>query len=355
MPVAARKKEQNVESASMMKGTAAAIQTTRSSNVTAKSSVWSDLPRRLATICIGVPMIWNMLQQPTLAYVFFMGVHTLSAWEFTLLEPMWSHQHQSGTSIQYWSRLCFCLVSVALASIHFPGSIHNNIGSLPISDSLFLCALVLTSGIWVMMERHHWLVGLLVVTIPFRSWVMLQQLGGAGLPTKGNDGDNDAFGSTISILLVVWNTDTGALVVGRLATSILAKMEQPRWAVPTWIEKISPKKSMEGFLGGVLGGVWMTVQWVPWIVHWASLDVSPTFQKLWLTSPMWHRLGFGFTLSLLAILGDLVESSIKRQSKSKDSGSMLPGHGGILDRFDSSLLVVVFYQVLFQWTKAASD
>jgi phosphatidate cytidylyltransferase len=56
------------------------------------------------------------------------------------------------------------------------------------------------------------------------------------------------------------------------------------------------------------------------------------------------------SLSFLAIVGDLVESSIKRQSHSKDSGSFLPGHGGILDRFDSSLLAVLLYQALLEYT-----
>jgi phosphatidate cytidylyltransferase len=113
---------------------------------------------------------------------------------------------------------------------------------------------------------------------------------------------------------------------------------------------ISPKKSMEGFIGGILGGVWTSMSWIPSIVQWTKLDTSSSFQTIWLTSPFWQRLAFGFTLSILAIVGDLVESSIKRQSQSKDSGSVLPGHGGILDRFDSSLLAILFYQATKEWT-----
>jgi phosphatidate cytidylyltransferase len=163
---------------------------------------------------------------------------------------------------------------------------------------------------------------MLVVTLPFRAWLGLAP--------------ND-FASTISILLVVWNCDTGALLLGR----ICHKLGFSRLPVPAWILQISPAKSMEGFLGGILGGVWTAISWIPILVDKASLETSPAFEALWETPSSRFRLGM--TLSLLAIIGDLVESSIKRQSQAKDSGSFLPGHGGILDRFDSSLLAVLFY------------
>jgi CDP-diglyceride synthetase len=63
----------------------------------------------------------------------------------------------------------------------------------------------------------------------------------------------------------------------------------------------------------------------------------------WHEMEVWERTRVGFQLSILAILGDLMESVVKRRASKKDSGSLVPGHGGILDRFDSSLLSGLFF------------
>jgi phosphatidate cytidylyltransferase len=76
------------------------------------------------------------------------------------------------------------------------------------------------------------------------------------------------------------------------------------------------------------------------------LDTTSDFDQLWETRQ--NRFVLGVTLSFLAIVGDLFESAIKRQSQSKDSGSILPGHGGVLDRFDSSLLAIMLYHCLLR-------
>ena len=306
-----------------------------------KKSVWSDVPRRLATICVGIPFVWKLLERPVTAYVFFFGAHALSVWEYSLLEPaIVTAGSDERQSLSKRSRFLFCASSLVLAAI--PDSL----------SSIFSFAVSLAAGIFAMANKHHWIIGLLVVTLPFRSWCNLSYYS-----------DPSSFSSTVAVLLTVWNADTGALVAGRLLGRRKAADSNK---LPSWIRRISPAKTMEGFLGGILGGS-LTALWaIPMLLNAFSMATSPGFCKLWgLDSSIndegsvtlssvssLNRLLLGFCLSVLAILGDLVESSVKRRSQSKDSGSVLPGHGGILDRFDSSLLAVLFYRVALEQATA---
>ena len=90
-------------------------------------------------------------------------------------------------------------------------------------------------------------------------------------------------------------------------------------------ERISPKKSWEGFFGGLLGA--MAMGWVAATVLQASV-------------PMW--VGMALVAAISGVLGDLVESMMKRSVDVKDSGNIIPGHGGWLDRFDALILSAPF-------------
>lgn len=116
----------------------------------------------------------------------------------------------------------------------------------------------------------------------------------------------------IFILLVVWTTDSGAYFVGR-------KLGKNK----LWPE-ISPKKTIEGSVGGIVIAVLFAVAMqliYPFASSWTQLIVVT------------------IVASIIGQMGDLVESAIKRHYGVKDSGNILPGHGGILDRFDSLLFV----------------
>ena len=114
-------------------------------------------------------------------------------------------------------------------------------------------------------------------------------------------------------LLVVWTTDSGAYFTGRK----LGKRK-------LWPE-ISPNKTVEGFVGGI---VWAII--AAFILQFFA-PVSSSLVFLGLIT---------IAASIFGQLGDLVESAIKRHYDVKDSGNLLPGHGGILDRFDSILFVM---------------
>ena len=121
----------------------------------------------------------------------------------------------------------------------------------------------------------------------------------------------------LAIFLMIWINDTGAFVVG----SLLGRHRL--------FERISPKKSWEGFWGGL--GFNLIAGWLFaigggyfWDVKWNVIT--------WLI--------FGAVVTVFSTWGDLVESLIKRSLNIKDSGNLIPGHGGILDRIDSLLLVM---------------
>ncbi|MDR0688407.1 MAG: phosphatidate cytidylyltransferase [Prevotellaceae bacterium] len=97
---------------------------------------------------------------------------------------------------------------------------------------------------------------------------------------------------------------------------------------------VSPKKSWEGYIGGIV-----SVLAAAWGLHQLFGDVA-----------LIHLVSFGVIISLTAVLADLVESMLKRSAGVKDSGTIMPGHGGLLDRFDAALLslpLVFVYVQLF--------
>jgi phosphatidate cytidylyltransferase len=183
-----------------------------------------------------------------------------------------------------------------------------------------------------------------------RLWLSLVTSSSSGRDT-GND--SGGFVPTISLLLTVWNCDTGALLAGRL----LGKYS-PRQ--PVWLHRISPNKSVIGLAGGLVGGVltyynlgyfwkWMErLHLLPSVVGHHRLSRLLGFGTVWRDAPWKERLAVGCILSLAAVIGDLWESSLKRRYAVKDTLAWLPGHGGILDRFDSSLLAVGIYHYYLQ-------
>ncbi len=126
----------------------------------------------------------------------------------------------------------------------------------------------------------------------------------------------DGWITILYALLVVWSTDIGAYQIG--------KMYGKNKLAPA----ISPNKTIEGSIGGIL----------------AAIIVSILYFILYPTTTYFHHnffamLVFTVIFSIVGQLGDLVESAYKRHYNVKDSGKLLPGHGGILDRFDSLLFV----------------
>ena len=120
----------------------------------------------------------------------------------------------------------------------------------------------------------------------------------------------------LAVFIFLWTSDTGAYVSG----SLLHKRFPAKL-----FERISPNKSWVGSIGG--GVLCMVVAVVLWHFFPELLDLP-------------HWMGLGLVVCIFGTWGDLVESLFKRQLGIKDSGHILPGHGGMMDRFDSSLLAI---------------
>jgi len=160
------------------------------------------------------------------------------------------------------------------------------------------------------------MLGIVYISIPYTLFIILC----TGLVGAGQAGHH----FILAVLLMIWSGDTGAYMLG----SKIGKHKM--------FPRISPKKTWEGTFSGVFSA--MLVGVLCWLVFTnVALD--------W-----WQWVTVAAVCALFGVLGDLVESMMKRSLNIKDSGNILPGHGGFLDRFDSFMFVqpfVFFVMMLF--------
>jgi phosphatidate cytidylyltransferase len=136
-------------------------------------------------------------------------------------------------------------------------------------------------------------------------------------------------------LILLHNLPTGRLILVSLfactwSCDVMAYLVGNRWGVMILCENVSPKKTWEGFLGGALGSILM----IALIIFYQEQPVFPLF---WI----------GLLCAFAGQFGDLAESLIKRETGVKDAGKLIPGHGGVLDRFDSILINGLLTYLLF--------
>lgn len=200
------------------------------------------------------------------------------------------------------------------------------IGWLPLKGYLVLIPLisiVMVTELFRKGERPfdslaHTFFSIIYTVVPV-SMFPFQAFGREGLePLIQMEGIQFSPGILVGFFLLLWTNDTGAYLVGSLAGK------------HRLFERLSPKKSWEGFFGGLI----LTLLVARLISGWLGVTDTAGWMVI------------AFIASVAGTLGDLLESMLKRSIGLKDSGNVMPGHGGFLDRFDSVMVafpLVYFY------------
>lgn len=275
--------------------------------------------RTLSAIVFVVVMLAGLLYNAWSFLLLISIIHFGCWWEFCkLIEKI------HNTSISIYIKLGFILIGYHIVLLFCQ---HLMIGSYHVQNNFSLPFLIagcflLVMGIFQQQSFNvksfiATAVGLIYISLSLG--LMMHMRLSQNFHIMRIDDIQYKSGYYIPILIIasVWINDTMAYIVG----SAIGK---------TPLSPISPKKTIEGTAGGMLLCVLLMV----------------LITKHWFQWP--YVLGIAVIVSITGTIGDLLESKIKRMAGVKDSGKMMPGHGGFLDRFDSLLVATIFVWIFLQ-------
>ena len=254
----------------------------------------STLLSRLPIIILGIPCVIFLLNEGGLIFAGFVTIVV-----FLCLMEFYGLKRKKGARP---NRLIgtFMALTICFLYIQFP-----NINAINIISSLLLLIILclfiqMFSGLDNSIDN---------VTITLGGVVYIAGLLGAMIALRNWDSLNGAR-FTMSMIFSVWICDAAAYIFGTL------------WGKKKMIERISPKKTIVGFCGGIVGA--FTSFYMMDQVGFVQYELNGM-----------HLLVLTFIVGICGQLGDFIESMFKRDAGVKDSGKLLLGHGGVLDRFDS--------------------
>ena len=263
---------------------------------------------RTITGILFVATIVVCFLNPTAMIFLFALVTGLTVWEFTGLV----NDRPGVTVNRFISTVAGVYFFLAMA-----GTCSGFTSSTVFIPYLITIVYLLIAELYAKQEDpiHDWaytMMSQMYVVLPFS---LLNMLAFRAAP----EGIMYIYTLPLSVFVFLWVNDTGAYCCG----SLFGKHKL--------FPRISPGKSWEGSIGG--GVFVLAAAALVWYLT-DSYDMNPTGMG------MWEWMGLGLVVVVFGTWGDLVESLFKRTLGIKDSGNILPGHGGMLDRFDSSLLAI---------------
>jgi phosphatidate cytidylyltransferase len=235
-------------------------------------------------------------------------VAELAAYEYLKLAAVGAEAHGAHLRIPLWWMTLGTALAFVVTLPNFPVE-----AQLPVLSALTLILFAWNGFraplIQVLPDTAQGLFGLLWIAYPLTLIPMLWK-------------QEDGPALVLFLMVCVWSGDIAALYIGR---AFGRRKLAPR---------ISPGKTWEGSIASILGSMLAAG-----LVLWVSDALTARGNMiLHITEPVWQTLVLAAILNIAAQLGDLLESAVKRGAGVKDSGTMLPGHGGILDRIDALLV-----------------
>jgi phosphatidate cytidylyltransferase len=281
------------------------------------------ITRTTTAIIFAAVMLVGLLWNHWSFFILFSVIHFGCWWEYLKLT-----EKIHNTSFHIYSKLGLMLMGYGIMLL-FCSNVYSIGGyglkenfSLPISLAGFTLLLL---GIFqkTAIRTKAILMALAGVIYISLCWGLLMDLYNPSHLVFDRSFDLPIRYLPVVIIFSIWINDTMAYVVG----SFIGK---------TPLSKISPKKTWEGTLGGIILSVLVTGSLVMFLFK--TEDSVSLYQ--WFVIPL--------IAAITGTFGDLLESKLKRMAGVKDSGSLMPGHGGFLDRFDSLLLAIPFVWLYVQ-------
>jgi phosphatidate cytidylyltransferase len=278
------------------------------------ASAPSNLAMRIATAAVGLPVVLGVMYfgPPWAFYLIVLAATLVGAHELFAM----THAQDRAAA---WVGI---LVSAAVsATVYFRYDDARALLAVIVGTQLvaLLVTLARLGAIETAARRAFALgSGPLMVAVPLALLAVMRRASG-----------DAGAGFVVLALGLAWFADTGAYFAGRFAGR------------HKLYEAVSPKKTVEGAIGGLLASV-----------AWAVLGAVGYLRG---ALPVSHALALGVVAGVLGQAGDLGESLLKRSMGVKDSGSIVPGHGGVLDRVDALLMTTVVVFFYSRWTGFAGE